>query len=124
MKKTFFFFLTILLFTPFLHAQIIFDKSNYDFGDIEKGDSLFVDFKLTNVSDKVAEIENIETPYGINYLYTHKFILPDSTVLLRLYYIPKVKGEFNKLIKVYISVMRQPLLFTVKGNLKYANVHA
>ena len=117
--RTAFVLFSFMLFTQMLSAQIVFDKSTYNFGDINQGDKLTVDFKLTNAGKTPAVIKNVETPYGVAYLYSRKRIDPDSTVLLRLYYIPKIKGKFKKEINVYISVLNKPLQFTIKGNLKF-----
>lgn len=106
-----------------LSGQIVFNKSNHNFGEIDKEDKKYVDFTLTNAGKKTAYLLSIEEPYGIDAKFSKKEILPDSTIIVRIKYTPKKKGKFKKDIPVWISVNNEPITFTVEGVAKTFDIN-
>ena len=108
----------LILMTFFIgemQAQIITDKTAYDFGEITKDDKKYVDFKFTNASDKTISILRYETPYGVAMRFSGEHIEPDESILVRIKYTPKRKGEFSADIPVYVSSNNEPITLSIRG---------
>jgi len=105
-----------------LSAQVLFNTSYHNFGEVNKEDKKYFDFTLTNAGTKTAHILRIEEPYGIDVKFSKKEILPDSTVIVRVKYTPKRKEKFKKDIPVWISVNNEPITLTIEGVAKTFNV--
>lgn len=99
-------------------AQLVFDKSTHNFGEINKEDKKYVDFTLTNAGKVPAEITKIEEPYGVDVKVTTKTIAPDSSVIIRVKYTPKRKGSYKADIPVWTNIQNHPITFTIEGNAK------
>lgn len=60
--------LTLLLLSisvlVFAQAEVIFEKSTINFGTINSGDNVQVEFKFKNVGDNVLQLKNISTSCG------------------------------------------------------------
>ena len=108
-------FLLVTLFGMQLNAQIITDKTYHDLGDIEKDDIDYADFKFTNASSSQITITKYETPYGVSIRVSDKTIDPDESVLVRIKYTPKRKGEFRADVPVYVSSNNEPIVLTIEG---------
>jgi Ca-activated chloride channel family protein len=115
MKKIFLIISFFILLNN-LAGQILFNKSHYDLGEINKEDIKYFDFTLTNAGTKKAIVLRVEEPYGIDVKFSRKEILPDSTIIVRIKYTPKKKGKFKKDIPVWVSVNNEPITFTLEGN--------
>ena len=122
MKKT-----IIIIFSLFflnrLSAQVVFNTSYHNLGEINSTDKKYFDFTLTNAGKEKAIILRIEEPYGIDVKFSKKEILPDSTIIVRIKYTPKKKGAFKKDIPVWINVNNQPITFTIEGNAKTFDIN-
>ena len=116
-------FITLLLLSAFAQAQLVFNKTLHNFGDIEKNDKKYFDFTLTNAGKDTVWILRIDEPYGVDAKFSSKMILPDSTVIVRIKYTPKRKGKFSADVPVWVSSNNTPLIFTVKGNAKTVDVN-
>ena len=104
-------------------AQLVFDKSTHNFGEINKEDKKYVDFTVTNAGKVAAEITKIEEPYGVDVKVTIKTIQPDSSVIFRIKYTPKRKGAYKADIPVWTSVQNHPITFTIEGVAKTADIN-
>lgn len=96
-------------------AQVITDKTFHDFGEVNSTDEKYVDFKLTNASDKLIKITKFETPYGVSIRFSNRTIEADQSVLVRMKYTPKRKGDFKADVPVYVSSNDQPIILTLRG---------
>lgn len=105
-----------------LLAQVVTDKTNHDFGEIEAAHDKFVDFKFTNISDHAISITRVEEPYGISVLLSSKQIKPDASILVRVKYTPKRKGEFHADVPIYLSSNTNPIVLSVSGNANSVNM--
>jgi Ca-activated chloride channel family protein len=115
--------LSLLLLVGTLSAQVVFNTSYHNFGEINKEDKKYFDFTFTNAGKVTAHILRIEEPYGIDVKFSTKEILPDSTVIVRVKYTPKKKGKFKKDVPVWISVNNEPITLTVEGEAKTFDVN-
>lgn len=115
--------LILLLVCLSYNAQVVFNQSYHNLGEVNKEDKKYFDFTLTNAGTKTAHILRIEEPYGIDVKFSNKEILPDSTVIVRVKYTPKKKGKFKKDIPVWISVNNEPITFTIEGDAKTFDIN-
>lgn len=122
MKKAVSILFFILLINS-LFAQVVFNTSYHNFGEINASDKKYFDFTLTNVGKVTTTLLRIEEAYGIDAKFSKKEILPDSTIIVRIKYTPKKKGKFKKDVPVWLSVNNEPLVFTVEGNAKTFDVN-
>lgn len=117
-------FITLLLIVGnSISAQITFNKSYHNFGEVNKEDQKYFDFTLTNAGTTTAHLLRIEEPYGVDVKFSQKEIAPDSTIIVRIKYTPKKKGKFKKDIPVWVSVNNEPITFTIEGNAKTFDVN-
>ncbi len=105
-----------------LKAQIVTDKTYFDFGEVEKDDIHYVDFKLTNVTQEKIRILRFEKDYGVSARASDELIDPDESVLVRVKYTPKRKGEFKGNLRVFVSSNNEPLILTIEGKAMSVNM--
>lgn len=110
-------FLTILCALQ-LQAQVSFDKTKHDFGDLEAYDFRFVDILLTNKGSKQEWILSVKKPNEVVYINSGSIIEKDSTVILRLQVNPPGKGRFAYNVEVFTSDRNEPVKIKLSGNLK------
>jgi Mg-chelatase subunit ChlD len=106
-----------------LSAQVVFNTSHHNLGEINKEDKKYFDFTLTNAGTKTAHLLRIEEPYGIDVKFSKKQILPDSTIIVRIKYTPKKKGKFKKDVPVWLSVNNEPITLTIEGDAKSFDIN-
>ena len=104
-----------LVFSLSISAQVIVEETNYDLGEVDVNDGKFHDFKLTNASSTVIKIIDQDIPYGVGLKFSRKSIAPDSSILVRVKYTPKRKGEFNVDVPIWLSSNNEPISLTLKG---------
>ncbi len=107
-----------LLLTVQLHAQVTFDKTKHDFGDLEAYDFRFVDIQLKNEGAKQEWILSVKKPHEVVYINSGSIIEKDSTVILRLQVNPPKKGKFTYSVDVFTSDRNEPVKIKLTGNLK------
>ncbi len=98
-------------------AQITFNKTRHDFGELQAYDDRFVDIILTNKGEKKAYVLTVKKPYDVVYITDGKFMDKDSSVILRFQVNPKAKGRFNYEIEVYTSDKDESTKIKLVGNL-------
>lgn len=112
-----------LFFLSNLSAQVVFNTSHHNLGEINKNDKKYYDFTLTNAGKETATIVRLEEPYGVDVKFSKKEILPDSTIVVRIKYTPKKKGKFKKNIPIWISVNNEPITLTLEGEAKSFDIN-
>lgn len=110
-------FLLILIAVQ-LHAQVTFDKTKHDFGDLEAYDFRFVDIVLKNEGSKQEWILSVKKPHEVVYINSGSIIEKDSAVILRLQVNPPGKGKFSYFVEVFTSDRNEPVKIKLTGNLK------
>ena len=112
-----------LFFINKLSAQVIFNTSYHNLGEVNKEGKKYFDFTFTNAGKEKATIERLEEPYGIDVKFSKKEILPDSTIIVRIKYTPKKKGKFKKDVPIWVSVNNEPITLTIEGEAKTFNIN-
>lgn len=110
-------FLT-LLFTTLGISQIIFDKTEYDFGELNDNDPRYVDVHLKNKTGDDAFILSVKKPKEVVYIQKSAFIAKDSSTVIRFHIDKRTTGRFNYVIPVYTSDKNDPTNITLKGRIK------
>lgn len=109
-----FLFLTVLS----LSAQVEFNKTRHDFGDLESYDERFVDIVLTNKGARKEYVLSVKKPFEVTYIVNGKFMEKDSSVVVRLQVNPKTKGKFSYEVEIFSSDRNEPVKVKLTGNLK------
>ena len=115
--------IVLVILGQFVFSQVIFNTSYHNFGELNSGDKKYFDFTLTNAGKETVHLLRIEEAYGIDTKFSSKTILPDSTIIIRVKYTPKRKGNFKKDIPVWVSVNNEPITFTIEGSAKTFDVN-
>jgi len=117
--------ITSLIFcsSSFTHAQVVTDKTIHEFGDVRKEDPKYADFKLSNVSSINVKVLKYEIPYGVSIKFSNEIIEPDGSIMVRLKYTPKSKGNFEADVPIWFSSNSQPMILTIKGKAITFNIN-
>lgn len=114
-------FLYVLIFplvSNLLFAQIEFDKTNHNYGDMIANTPRFIDIQLTNKSDKKVFVLSIRKPKEVVYITNKQTLEPDSSIFIRLQVNPKKRGKFSYSIDVFTSDQNEPTVIRLEGNVK------
>ncbi|MFN5983227.1 MAG: VWA domain-containing protein [Fluviicola sp.] len=106
-----------LLFPFALFSQTKINVKTFDFGDISTNSPRYADMVLTNPTTKDAYILRVEHSPDVIYKTNVDVIKPNQTLIIRFQVNPKKKGDFNYVLRVYISDLEQPFEVRLKGNL-------
>ena len=107
-----------VLISSTVSAQVQFDKTRHDFGDLESYDERFVDIVLTNKGTKKEYVLSVKKPYDVTYIVNGKFMDKDSSVIVRLQVNPKTKGKFSYDVEIFTSDRTEAVKVKLTGNLK------
>lgn len=114
-------FLYVLIFplvSNLLFAQIEFDKTNHNYGDMIANTPRFIDIQLTNKGDKKVFVLSIRKPKEVVYITNKQTLEPDSSIFIRLQVNPKKRGKFSYSIDVFTSDQNEPTVIRLEGNVK------
>ncbi len=107
-----------LLIQAVAYSQSVqFDKTKFDFGEIESYDLRYVDFVLTNSGPKKEWVLSVKKPSDVVYISSGQRMDPDSSIVIRFHVEPKVKGKFSYEIEVFTSDRAEPVKLKITGNL-------
>ncbi len=112
-------FLVLALFL-LLHtsvAQVSFDKTKYDFGNLEVYSNRFVDIVLKNNGDKQHWVLSVKKPFDVVYITSKQIIEKDSSIIVRLQVNPKVKGRFSYDVQIFTSDRGEATIVKLAGSL-------
>lgn len=112
------FLVLFLLFSTAVFSQVQFDKTRFDFGDLESYDERFIDIVLTNKGAKKEYVLSVKKPFEVNYIVNGKFMDKDSSVIVRLQVNPKTKGKFSYDVEIFTSDRTEAVKVKLSGNLK------
>lgn len=111
----------LIVFPVLLRAQIGFNKTSHHFGALNRGSVYYTDFIISNLGAKTAYFLRVDKDEELSFRLSGKTIAPDSSILLRVQYNPKSKGDFNKQVKVYLSSSPDPIVLNISGSSDYAD---
>ncbi len=98
-------------------AQVSFDKTKYDFGNLEAYSNRFVDIILKNNSDKQHWLLSVKKPFDVVYITSKQIMEKDSTIIVRLQVNPKEKGRFSYDVQIFTSDKDEATIVKLTGSL-------
>ena len=118
MKQIKYFLITIIFLHKFTcEAQLVFETTLIDFGELNNDSPKFTDIKITNKGFKKAYILNYKAPREISCLFDSQAAEKDSVLIFRVQPNPKKLGKFNYEIPIYTSDKLEPTILKVFGKL-------
>lgn len=121
MKKTILFFFAICALLTFSFAQdkIKFEEVNHDFGVKQKGDPTDFTFVFTNIDTKEVALKSVKASCGCTTPnWTSTPVKPNEKGEIAVSYDSKRIGQFTKSITVVYDSTQQPVILTIKGEIK------
>ena len=118
MKIRFLFAFLFLHCFVHLNAQVVFDKTSFDFDELYATSERYVDFKVTNIGKKKEYLLSIRKPNEVVYLVNGQYLDPDSSLIIRLKPNTKKLGKFNFDVEVYTSDKLTSTILKINGNVK------
>ena len=118
MKKTLRFVPVLLLVFSFSgpKAAIEWTFTDYDFGTIDKGKPVTVDFEFKNPGMVPLVIANVKSSCGCTVPeYSKQPIAPGATGMVKVTYDAKMSGHFSKTITVSTNTDDGVTLLYIKG---------
>jgi Ca-activated chloride channel homolog len=118
------FLFTLLLFacaSLCLDAQITITPALLDFGTTQPETQWVVDVKIKNQGEKKDFLLRTTFSHEYEVLYTSKTLMPDSTITMRVKFMPRLKGVFDEKIEIYFASMDKPIVFPVRAIVEYKN---
>jgi hypothetical protein len=96
-----------------------FDKSEHDYGVIQKGADPYCEFKLTNTGKTPLVIQSATGSCGCTVPeYPREPIAPGQTVTIRVRYDTNRIGPFEKEVKVVFQGVEQPVVLKIRGKVE------
>jgi Ca-activated chloride channel homolog len=111
-------FLLFLIVSPFTKAQMEFQTTKHDFGDLLANDERFVDIVIINKTPKKQYLLTVKKPYEIVYLVKGQFVDPKDTIVVRLQVNTNVKGRFSYEVNIFTSDKDEATTVKLTGNIK------
>ena len=111
----------IILFCTFLkasEAQLVADRTTFDFGNIENFNNDTAYFTFTNTGQKTIYLLQTQPKDNYIVLVDTKTVNPGEDMRLAIVYYTGKKGRFNLEVPLNFSHLTSPLLLHVKGNIK------
>ena len=122
MRKTggciLFFILTSL---SALHAQIEVLPLSLNFGTTTPETEWVVDVHFTNNGAKKDYLLRHTFSHEYEVLFTSKTLMPDSSIVMRVKFSPRLKGEYKERIEIYFASMNEPVIIPVQAFVEYLN---
>ncbi len=98
---------------------ISFDKTEHDYGTIERKANGDCTFTLTNNGTKPLILTNVQSSCGCAAVsWPQRPIKPDDSKEITIRYDTKRVGSFSKSIKVYNNATDAPVVLTIKGTVE------
>lgn len=116
--------LTILPFGINANSQVEIFPTKLDFGITSDQTQWIVDLIIQNKSGKKDFLLRHTFSHEYEVLYTSKTLLPDSSITLRIKFIPRLKGSFDEKIELYFASMQVPVILPVTAIVESKNPEA
>ncbi|MCS7153104.1 MAG: DUF1573 domain-containing protein [Bacteroidia bacterium] len=112
-----------LILLPLGWAQITFDKTEHDFGEIIEGPPAVYTFTFKNTSSKPVKLTSVKASCGCTTpSWTQDPVPPGGTGQVQASYDTKGRpGNFVKTITVQHDADDKPIILTIKGVVKNSN---
>ncbi len=106
----------ILFFCGFVHGQQSNSEDYLEYGEINAQSKRYIDLNIGNPANDKVYILRVEHSPEVTYRLTSDLIEPLSTVQLRIQVNPSKKGNFNYVLKMYMSDQADPVIYRLTGN--------
>ncbi|TNE56190.1 MAG: VWA domain-containing protein [Bacteroidetes bacterium] len=108
----------LLLSTGGVWAQLRFEKTEHDFGDLDADSERLVDIEVTNIGKKREYFLSFRKEEPLSCLSNGQRIDPDSTLFIRIQVNPVKKGPFEYRVQIFTSDREEATVIRVRGNVK------
>lgn len=102
-------------------SQIEIQPARLDFGTTNEETEWVVDVHISNKNDKKDFLLSANFSHEYEVLYTSKMIEVDSTITMRVKFIPREKGAFSEDIQLYFASSTTPFIIPVRAMVDYRN---
>ena len=104
-------------------AKILFEKTDFDFGEIPADENISIVFPFSNSSDSPLLIKNIKSSCGCTVpLWNKEKIMPAGIDEIKVKINPSYRGKFSSIILVYYNGKNSPQKLTIKGEVEYLSL--
>lgn len=95
---------------------LVFEYTEYNYGDIKRGGDGTCTFTFTNNSDTPAILSNVKASCGCTTpSWPHEPIAPGATAEIKVKYDTNRVGNFTKYVNVSSNKSTQPIRLTIMG---------
>ena len=105
----------VVLSCGFLHGQQSNSEDYLDYGAIDAQSKRYIDLNIGNPGNEKVYILRVEHSPEVTYRLTTDLIEPLSTVQLRIQVNPSQKGDFNYVLKLFMSDQVNPVIYRLTG---------
>lgn len=106
----------VFLLCGSVHGQQSNSEDYLEYGDINAQSKRYIDLNIGNPANDKVYILRVEHSPEVTYRLTSDLIEPLSTVQLRIQVNPSKKGNFNYVLKLYMSDQANPVIYRLIGN--------
>ncbi len=102
---------------PVTQDSILFEKTVYDYGNIEQGSDGTSEFIFTNKGQSPLVLSNVRASCGCTVpQWTKEPIEPGKTGVIKVKYNTNLVGTFNKSVTVNSNAANSVVVLRIKGN--------
>ncbi len=105
-----------IFFASVSFAQLSFEKTVVDFGDLNRDSQRYLDIEVKNTGTKKEYFLSFRRPPELVSLSKGESIQPDSSSFIRVQVNPKKKGKFEYELSVFTSDRAEATIIKVRGN--------
>ncbi len=121
MKFQGFIFFFLFCFCITTKAQIEIIPASLNYGTTNPETQWVIDVHIKNTGPKKDFLLRHTFSHEYEVLFTSKTILPDSTIVMRVKFSPRVKGEYKEKIELFFASMNVPVILPVNAVVEYQN---
>ncbi len=104
-----------------LFGQIEILPGTLDYGTTTPETQWVIDVHITNKGPKKDFLLRHTFSHEYEVLFTSKSILPDSSIVMRVKFSPRMKESYREKIELYFASMSEPIILPVNANVDYLN---
>lgn len=105
----------VLFICGFIHGQQSNSEDFLEYGAIDSKSKRYIDLNIGNPTEEKIYILRVEHSPEVTYRLTADLIEPLSTTQLRIQVNPSKKGNFNYVLKLFMSDQANPIIYRLVG---------
>lgn len=105
----------VLFICGFVHGQQSNSEDFLEYGAIDSKSKRYIDLNIGNPTEEKIYILRVEHSPEVTYRLTADLIEPLSTTQLRIQVNPSKKGNFNYVLKLFMSDQATPVIYRLVG---------